>query len=547
MSSHTLHHGDCLAVLRSMEADSVDAIVTDPPAGIAFMGKEWDKDKGGRDAWVKWMTEVARECFRVIKPGGHALVWAIPRTSHWTGWAWEDGGWEPRDKIVHLFGSGFPKSLSVSKALDKAAGAEREVVGSVKLPKFDKNRGHGRDGDGAVIHVGMSRKLGEFDHEITAPATDAAKQWDGWGTALKPAAEDWWLFRKPLVGTVAANVVRHGTGALNIDATRIASDGEHMRHGTVTKQTSVSGDDRSALAAGMYAAGASFTPTNHAGGRWPPNTVLVHTPDCRQTGTRTVKAPVINRFTDGMKPFGDGAGHPYESVGGGDEEIPVWECSDGCPVKALDEQNGSSSSSIRSGGEGEHLDPSREGWRFKRAEGGFNDAGGASRFFPQFSYTAEEAPFRYMAKAGRSERDEGVVGTPAKQMDESRDPDAPGANNPRNRGGRVASNFHPTVKPIALMRWLARLVTQPDGTILDPFMGSGTTGCAAMYEGFNFIGIEQSDEYLEIARQRIEYHSLKARGGVVSPWENPAPVPSAEKPEAKSDPASLEDLFGFGE
>jgi len=124
-----LHHGDCLDVLRTMPDNSVDSIVTDPPAGIAFMGKDWDKDKGGRVGWIAWMSDVAAECLRVIKPGGHALVWAIPRTSHWTGTAWEMAGWQPRDKIYHVFGSGFPKSHDISKAIDKAAGAVCEVVG----------------------------------------------------------------------------------------------------------------------------------------------------------------------------------------------------------------------------------------------------------------------------------------------------------------------------------------------------------------------------------------------------------------------------------
>ena len=124
-------HGDCLEILPTLEADSFHACVTDPPAGIAFMGRDWDSDKGGRRQWVAWMTRVAGECWRVCKPGAHALVWSLPRTSHWTGWAWEDAGWVPRDCVYHLFGSGFPKSLDVSKALDRAAGAEREVVGSM--------------------------------------------------------------------------------------------------------------------------------------------------------------------------------------------------------------------------------------------------------------------------------------------------------------------------------------------------------------------------------------------------------------------------------
>jgi site-specific DNA-methyltransferase (adenine-specific) len=160
----TLHHGDCLKVLKTLPSCSVDAIVTDPPAGIAFMGKEWDTDKGGRDAWIAWMQSVAQECLRVVKHGGHALVWALPRTSHWTGMAWENAGWEPRDKILHLFGTGFPKSLNVGGGL---------------------------------------------------------------GTALKPAAEDWWLLRKPLDGTVAKCFAKHGTGALHIDASRVGyADGE---------------------------------------------------------------------------------------------------------------------------------------------------------------------------------------------------------------------------------------------------------------------------------------------------------------------------------
>jgi hypothetical protein len=549
MSSHTLHHGDCLAVLKTLPSESVDAVVTDPPYGLSnhdaadvaealrawldgkpyspkgsgFMGKSWDAFVPGPEVW--------RECLRVLKPGGHLLVFAGTRTQDLMGISVRLAGFDSRDAIraegilAWDFGSGFPKSKNVSLSIDKGEG--------------HPNRGR------AIPTASIHLPSGKYEEEkltsnLVSPyeaKTDAAKQWNGWGTALKPSHEPVLMFRKPLIGTVAANVIAHGTGALNIDGCRVGTDSARRNNhgGTGNPEQWRTGN------------GGDFTRGSDQG-RWPPNTVLVHTPDCRQTGTRTVKAPVINRFTDGMKPFGDGAGHPYESVGGGDEEIPVWECSDGCPVKALDEQSGVTKGT---GGftSGKNALGQDSGWNSHENRitpiTRHNDEGGASRFFPQFSY-AEEAPFLYMAKAGRSERDEGVVGTPAKQMDESRDPDAPGANNPRNRGGRTASNFHPTVKPIELMRWLARLVTQPNGTVLDPFMGSGTTGCAAMYEGFNFIGIEQSDEYLEIARQRIEYHSLKARGGVVSPWENPAPAP-AEKPEAKSDPASLEDLFGFGE
>lgn len=207
-----LMHGDCLEQLKTLADNSVDSLVTDPPAGIAFMGKEWDKDKGGRKEWVSWMTGVMSEALRVMKPGAHGLVWALPRTSHWTATALEDAGFEVRDVITHLFGSGFPKSLDVSKAIDKAAGAEREVVG--------ENPNHRGESQTRNMYT---KALGQ-DGSVTAPATDDVKKWQGWGTALKPASEHWILVRKPCSEkTVAANVIKWGTGALNIDASRILS------------------------------------------------------------------------------------------------------------------------------------------------------------------------------------------------------------------------------------------------------------------------------------------------------------------------------------
>ena len=256
--SVTLHLGDCVEVLRTLPACSVDAIVTDPPAGIAFMGKSWDTDKGGRDAWIAWMQEVAGECLRVIKPGGHALVWALPRTSHWTGMAWESAGWEPRDKIVHLFGTGFPKSLDVGKAIDKAAGAEREVVGvnPSSRPNSKHKSGRGFDSQLGTESAGVQ--------SLTAPATADAQQWDGWGTALKPAAEDWWLMRKPLDGTVAANVLRHGTGALNIDGCRVGTE----QTTTTVKDLSQAHGNRFGEAGIAYPKiGSKLNPP----GRWPAN------------------------------------------------------------------------------------------------------------------------------------------------------------------------------------------------------------------------------------------------------------------------------------
>lgn len=195
-----------------LRENSVDSMVTDPPAGIGFMGKAWDGDRGGRDDWVGSMANTFRECLRVLKPGAHALVWALPRTSHWTATALEDAGFEIRDIITHHFGSGFPKSLDVGKAIDRAAGVEREVIGM--RPRFpDGTRGaRPRPEKFTNRYARGMADLGGLV-EVTAPATDAAKQWQGWGTALKPASEHWILARAPLAeSTIASNVLKFGTG-----------------------------------------------------------------------------------------------------------------------------------------------------------------------------------------------------------------------------------------------------------------------------------------------------------------------------------------------
>ena len=384
--THQLHHGDCLEVLRSMPDCSVDSIVTDPPYGLSFMGKKWDYDVPSVDVWV--------ECLRVLKPGGHLLAFAGTRTQHRMAVRIEDAGFEIRDMIAWVYGSGFPKSLDVSKAIDKNNGevgrlfrftewmrttgltskqidqatetnmgghyltaksqpaiptrrlwsklrplcgqvpdwvdelverieAEREVVGKAKWKTLNE-----------APMPGADCSAGNRSHKnITAPSTDAAKQWQGWGTALKPALEPITVARKPLIGTVAENVLQHKTGAINVDGGRVE------------------------------------------GGRWPAN--FIH----------------------------DGS---------------------------------------------------------EEATDLFKDS---ARFF-------------YCAKASKADRGE---------------------------------NHHPTVKPTDLMRYLCRLVTPPNGIVLDPFNGSGSTGCAAVLEGFQYIGIEREADYIAISEKRIQARSKQVQ------------------------------------
>ncbi len=394
MSKFLIYTSDCLEVIKTIPDASVDAVVTDPPYGLAFMGKRWDYDVPSVEVWA--------ECLRVLKPGGHLLAFAGTRTQHRMAVRIEDAGFEIRDMIAWVYGSGFPKSLDVSKAIDKAAGAEREVVGSkLGQPGYSLT-----DGKGGLYGGGFGANgTGEGECRITAPATDAARQWSGWGTALKPAMEPITVARKPLIGTVAENVLTHGTGAINVDACKV---GTEIRYNPPAGNTG-GGNSLNLSAVGMPQGVAGRNTT----GRWPAN--LIH----------DGSDEVVNSFPE-----------------------PQWIPSD-------------------------DTDPGH--WHAP-----------AARFF-------------YCAKASKADRDEGCEGMEAR-------------NNMRVNGPRESeeakhatkrSNNHPTVKPTDLMRYLCRLVTPPNGIVLDPFMGSGSTGKAAILEGFNFIGIEREAEYVKIAQARI--------------------------------------------
>lgn len=503
--------GDCLATMRGMPDACVDAVVTDPPAGIGFMGKAWDRDLGGRTEWVAWLAEIMREVLRVLKPGGHAVVWALPRTSHWTATALEDAGFEVRDCVTHCFGSGFPKSLDVSKAIDAALGAEREVVGPD--PQAARRNRNSPQFGGPSMNEYDPGYDGEFGRmAATAPATAQATAYNGWGTALKPASEHWWLCRKPFRSTVAACVMEYGTGGLNIEACRVAT-ADSLNGGAYC------GDGSRETIFGLGRA--TKREYTQPSGRWPTNLVLTHSASCQRVGRKACKTGhsipnEIHGTGQGTTYLSRKASGPHYASLDGTETVPAFICTPDCPVAELDRQSGElmsgklepwHSPNRKKGGAicyGNYSGLSRPAQPF----GG--DTGTASRFYPTFEWQeADFVPFRYVAKPSTAEREKGCENLPRKTAAEcvDREPDSDGMKSPRAGTGRTSDgrgNHHPTVKPIALMEWLVTLVTPPGGIVLDPFTGSGTTGAACYRKGFRFVGCEREPEYVAIARARIE-------------------------------------------
>lgn len=509
-----VEQGDNLAPLRSIPDASVDAIVSDPPAWISFMNRAWDES-----SQFLGFEERCREMLRVAKPGAHALIWALPRTAHMTASALAGAGWEIRDVIsdviaadltllrfvetlteeqrdalaralesqasptlLQIFATGFPKSLNVSKAIDDAAGAEREVVGS---GKSGKARGS---------------MAGDFrgEYSVTAAATSLARVFSGYGTALKPAVEFWIVARKPLAGTVAANVAEHGTGAINVDGCRVGS----------------SKKDPGNVVAASGGSGASWSKSARTEpGRWPTNLVLEHAPGCRAVGTRKVKA-AGGSIADGSKGAGPRANVVYgkddaprgswEAYADADgrEEVTEYECEPGCPVRILDEQ--SVARGVHSAGSATVGKEHSRGRGVTYAVGGrcfrvgdTENGSAASRFFPGFLYEP---------KADRRTREAGLDGRGTGRITDGR---KAVSDRPYLRAETERRNTHPTVKSDDLMRWLVRLVLpprrdgQPAPLVLDPYNGSGSTGRAAMMEGARYIGLEREQEYADISRDRI--------------------------------------------
>lgn len=543
--------GECLDAMRAMPDNSVDSIVTDPPYGLSFMGKKWDYDVPSVEIWA--------ECLRVLKPGGHLLAFAGTRTQHRMACRIEDAGFEIRDMIAWVYSSGFPKSLNVSKAIDKAAGAKREVVG--------------------------------FD-----PATEAAREWQGWGTALKPALEPITMARKPFASTVADNVLAHGTGALNIDGCRVGG-GEPIPGGGGLKSTK--------RHEGWVRPSHEFADAvkPHALGRWPANLihdgsdeVLAGFPASKSSGNYSA---VDHGYTGGNQVTNfSGKGVPstmYSDTGSAARffyqvQPDIVSMREGVYNEAcLDQNHPPKNVSIADSNSSppNHLDATAlahavslalpEGVHCESRLPGLSTSATqselrlisesatqailtfASEFWLErqhaklslslshanvavirnqtgttlitinllksdgfagpvtFSITPKSLEagekdcepstgrrFIYSPKASKKDRDEGLSVATEMQRQGNRpsSPDETGKF-PDHDHRKRTGNHHPTVKPTNLMAYLARLVTPPGGTVLDPFMGSGSTGKAAALEGFGFIGIEREAEYVAIAQARI--------------------------------------------
>ena len=495
----TLLHGDCVERMRELPESSVDSVVCDPPYELGFMGRSWDS------AGVSFNPDTWREALRVLKPGGHLLAFGGTRTSHRIACAIEDAGFEIRDVLSWLFGSGFPKSMDVAKAIDSSLGAE----GGWRQEDHPGRAGSRTNRDRPGVDIGQTRHASEDNPDglrhVYEPATDEARQWQGWGTALKPAYEPIVVARKPLAGTVAANVLEHSTGALNIDGCRVEFAGaadeaeskdknRHADFGTQHGGNAVYGDYS------MLGDRDNCDPP----GRWPANVVLTHSDECELVGTREVRGDGNTTGVTARERGDDFSGYEggWDDSRPGSPSVPkletveLWECADDCPVRLLDEQSGISRSSGTAGGRavGKATDVYEQGWSGAIEAGtqiGLGDVGGASRFF-------------YCAKTSRAERNAGLDDFEKKPLLWSSGEQSPGTFQAEGTE-KAARNPHPTVKPINLMRWLIRLATPPGGTVLDPFLGSGTTGCAAALEGVSFVGVELDPDYFEIAKARIAF------------------------------------------
>ena len=416
---YTLHLSNCLDSLKGMPDNSVDSIVTDPPYGISFMSKKWDYDVPSVEIW--------KECLRVLKPGGFLLSFSSTRTYHRMTINIEDAGFEIRDSCTWNYSSGFPKSHNISASIDKMYGHPNRGRAIPTASSYQ------------ACDVNQENKLTSNPVGPYEPKTDEAKQWQGWGTALKPSQEFIAMARKPLDGTVANNVLKWGTGGINIDATRVPMSDEDY-------EKLSSGVERIREKGGMM------------GNSWKNSSDL-----------------------SGANPVNPSGRWPANFIHDGSQEV----------LELFPDTKPSKSGGVSYNKDTQHL----SGKKPQPRTGHDDNGGSAARFF-------------YVPKASKRDKEEGLDDFEERTQAATFGDIGPMEGNPRKPNtGHVQKirNFHPTVKPTELMKYLCRLVTQPGGVVLDPFMGSGSTGKAAILEGFRFIGCELDEEYLAIAEARIKH------------------------------------------
>ena len=419
VDKYILHLGNCLDSLKGMPDNSVDSIVTDPPYGISFMSKKWDYDVPSVEIW--------KECLRVLKPGGFLLSFSSTRTYHRMTINIEDAGFEIRDSCTWNYSSGFPKSHNISASIDKMYGHPNR---GRAIPTASSYQACDVDQDNKLT----SNPVGPYE-----PKTDEAKQWQGWGTALKPSQEFIAVARKPLDGTVANNILEWGTGGMNIDATRVP----------------MSDEDYEKLSSGVER--------------------------IREKGGTMGNSWKNSSDLSGANPVNPAGRWAANFIHDGSQEV----------LELFPDVKGSKGSGLTKS--------DARSWKNKSTEGinriGYDDSGSAARFF-------------YCPKASKKDKEEGLDNFEERIQAATYGDIGPMEGNPRKPNtGHIQRirNHHPTVKPTELMKYLCRLVTQPSGIVLDPFMGSGSTGKAAILEGFRFIGCELDEEYLAIAEARIKH------------------------------------------
>lgn len=545
---HKLIVGDCLDRMKLLENESIHALISDPPAGIAFMGKDWDEDKGGGKEWIAWMTRVMEQAFRVLKPGAHGLVWAIPRTSHWTASALEDAGFEIRDVVTHVFGSGFPKSMNISLAIDKQVGA----IGS---------RGQGFNVAGQDRQLNNNREL-RSDHPDYVPpsaSTPDAKKWSGWGTALKPASEHWVLVRKPCSeDTVAKNVLKHGVGGLNIDKSRIPANNQAWAQEKFLCDTCANHVERN-VKLSTLATKESIAQENvgiRDLGKIPgillDGTITADTGCSEETLEENTKSN-LSMSMSGKKKTGRNQSDTLSTTSTKTKKIIGSKTCSSCGDQITSEcmqgnapaTQGRFPSNFILSHNPDCLEMGTKKVKPSNGSGKVGTKAGINEVYGKYGALQDQSATTYVAEDGTETvaAFECTPGCAVAELDRQSGTLAPrgqykkdkvvegefgtfeGKHNNRDndlsygdKGGasrffyvakaskkdKGSDNTHPTVKSLKLMSYLINMVTPPGGTLIDPFGGSGTTLVAAEINGFKSILFEQSLEYSDIILARAE-------------------------------------------